>query len=352
MKSVAHGNENRTAMTQSRNLITDVPGLRVGNAGCSRSISGLSVLLSDRPMTGAVDIRGGGPGTRDTAALGLEGTVDAVHAIVLSGGSAFALSAATRVQTWLAARGIGFPVGNARVPIVPQAVLFDLLNGGDKSWADGPPYDELALLACQTAALDFDLGSTGAGLGATCADTRGGLGSASACLDSKLVVGALVAANPVGQVTIGDTGHFWAAPFEQDCEFGGLGPPNPWPAAPIGVRLKGEPHASTTLAVVATNARLDKRQCHRLAVMAQTGLARAIRPVHTPLDGDTVFAVSAGDITVDPLQGLARLGAAAADCLSRAIARGVYCAAPAPEVWTGPAAWISRFGPRRDGAAT
>jgi L-aminopeptidase/D-esterase-like protein len=152
-----------------------------------------------------------------------------------------------------------------------------------------------------------------------------------------------VAANPVGEVTIGASGHFWAAPFEENGEFGGLGLPRRWPAAPIGFKLKGEAHASTTLAIVATNARLDKRQCHRLAVMAQSGMARAIRPVHTPLDGDTVFAISAGETGIDPLHGLARLGTAAADCLARAIARGVHAAAPTPSGWTGPPAWVTRF---------
>lgn len=331
-------------MTQGRNLITDVPGLRVGNADDDRLMSGVSVLLSEGSMTAAVDVRGGGPGTRETDVLALAGTVSEAHALVLSGGSAFGLAAATGVQCWLAERGIGFPVGSARVPIVPQAILFDLLNGGDKTWGPSPPYERLARAACDGARTDFSIGSQGAGHGATCANLRGGLGSASTFLDAGLVVGALVAVNPLGSVTLGDAPHFWAAPFERASEFGGLGWLHPMPAAALDVHLKGGALQSTTIAIVATNARLTKLECHRLAVMAQTGLARAIYPVHTPLDGDVVFAVSAGDVALEPEQGLARLGAAAANTLARSIARAVYEAAPAPFGWQGPPAWQTCFG--------
>ena len=327
-----------------RNLITDVAGIRVGNAHDERLCSGVTVLLADRPLVAAVDVRGGGPGTRETDAVGLAGTVAEAHALVLSGGSAFGLSAATGVQTWLAERGIGFAIGAARVPLVPQAVLFDLLNGGDKNWGPSPPYESLARKACDCAAPEFAIGSAGAGFGATTVNLRGGLGSASQTLPGGIVVGALVAANPVGSVTVGAGPHFWAAPFEVDGEFAGLGFPNPLPSDALDVRLKGGPGQATTIAIVATNARLTKPEVHRLAVMAQTGLARAIYPVHTPLDGDAVFAAATGEVALaDPIYGLAQLGAAAANVLARAVARGIYEAAAAPGFWTGPPAYRTRF---------
>jgi L-aminopeptidase/D-esterase-like protein len=332
-------------MTQCRNLITDVAGLSVGNAHEADLCSGVTVLLSENPMTAAVDVRGGGPGTREIDALGLAGTVDEAHAIVLSGGSAFGLSAATGVQGWLAERGKGFNVGGACVPIVPQAVLFDLLNGGNKAWGPSPPYESLARQACDRAGQDFAVGSAGAGFGATTATLRGGLGSASATLGHGLVVGALVAVNAVGSATIGDTRHFWAAPFEIGHEFGGNSLPLPMPDGGLTLRLKGGPGEATTIAVVATNAQLSKRQTYRLAVMAQTGLARALYPVHTPLDGDAVFAVATGGVALaDPIRGLAELGSAAANVLARAVARGVYEAQAAPSNWVGPPAWCTRFG--------
>jgi L-aminopeptidase/D-esterase-like protein len=331
------------------NLITDVPGLTVGNAIDVRLASGVTVLLPERPAVAAIDVRGGGPGTRESDALGLAGTVSEVHALVLSGGSAFGLSAATGVQSWLRERGTGFKVGGMHVPIVPQAILFDLINGGDKDWGASPPYERLGRGACEAARLQFALGSAGAGYGATTATLRGGLGSASTALPDGLIVGALVAANPLGSVTVGDTRHFWAAPFEQADEFGGLGLPSPIPADATVPRLKGGPLQSTTIAIVATNARLTKPEAHRLAVMAQSGLARAIHPVHSPLDGDVVFALATGEIALsEETRGLTLLGAAAADTLARAVARGIYEAAPAPALWQGPPAWRTRFagGPR------
>lgn len=341
------------AVPEPRNLITDVAGLVVGNAHDAAAMTGVTVVMCDRPLMAAVDVRGGAPGSRETDALSLTGIVDQVHGIVLSGGSAFGLDAAGGVQCWLAARGVGFAVGSARVPIVPQSILFDLLNGGDKSWGMTPPYRGLAIGACETAGRAFALGSVGAGFGATTASLRGGLGSASALLDDGIVVGALVAANPLGTVTIGEGPAFWAAAFERDSEFGGLGLPERWPEAATEIRMKGSAPtdgtdrtgtANTTIAIVATNARLSKAGCHRLAVMAQTGLARAIYPVHTPLDGDTVFAVSTADgPPPSSYTALAHLGAHAANCLSRAIARAVYEADHAPPGWTGPPAYRTRF---------
>lgn len=327
-----------------RNSITDVPGITVGNAEDARIITGVTVLIGERPLIAAVDARGGGLGTRDTDALSLAGTVDAVHAIALSGGSAFGLSAATGVQSWLAEQGIGYAVREARVPIVPSAILFDLLNGGDKNWGPSPPYEALARKACAAAGVEFALGSSGAGYGATTVNLRGGLGTASAITGDGAMVGALVAVNPVGSVTLGDTRGFWAAPFEQQREFGGRPWPATLPADALVPRLKGGPAQSTTLAIVATSAALTRRQAMRLAIMAQCGLARAIYPVHTPLDGDIVFAVSTGTTAApEPVAGLAALGAIAANVLARAVTRGVYEAAATPAEWTGPPAWRQRF---------
>ncbi len=322
-----------------RNLITDVAGLQVGHGTDHKLRSGITVLIPDTPVTAAIDVRGGAPGTRDTDALHPASTVDQIHALVLSGGSAFGLSAASGVQSWLRERGTGFRLGPteapAVIPIVPQAILFDLLNGGNKDWGERPPYEELALRACEVAGRNFNLGSVGAGTGATCANLKGGLGSASDILEG-VTVGALAAVNPVGQVTIGGRAQFWAAPFEQGGEFGGLGFPAKISADDLAPRLKGGVEddrltQNTTLAIIATDAALSKAQCHRLAVMAQTGMARAIYPVHTPLDGDTVFALATGakSFPADPAA-LARLGALAANTLARAIARGVYEATPTP----------------------
>lgn len=339
-------------MSECRNLITDVPGIRIGHADDPSVLSGVTVLLSEKPLVAAVDVRGGGPGTRETDAVGLAGSVEEVHAIVISGGSAFGLSAATGVQAWLAERGVGFDIGGARVPIVPQAVLFDLLNGGDKSWGATSPYERLGREACANASQEFRCGSIGAGLGATTATVRGGLGSASQVLDGGLVVGAIVAVNAVGTATIGDTAHFWSAPFEQNGEFGGLGHPPAWTEPMFEARLKGGNRQATTLAIVATNARLGKREVHRLGIMAQGGLVRALYPAHSPLDGDAVFSVATGDVEVsDPVYGLSLLGIAAGNVLARAIARGVYDAAPAPASWRGPPAHCTRFPEAHSGRA-
>lgn len=332
-------------LTQHRNLITDVPGLRVGNAHDDRLISGVTVLLGDAPFVAAADPRGGGIGSRETDALRHEGTVDEIHGLVLSGGSAFGLDAATGAQAWLREKGIGFRVREACVPIVPGAILFDLLNGGDKEWGRSPPYAELAYQAASNATADFAIGSAGAGFGATTSVLRGGLGSASDCLDDGTVVGALAAVNPAGTVNIGDRPCFWAAPFEKNDEFGGLGYPEMITQPDRKVRLKGAIGESTVLAVVATSAKLDRRAAARLAIMAHTGLARAIYPVHTPLDGDIVFAIATGTTPPpDPIVGLAQLGAIAANTMARAVARAVYTAASTPHGWIGPPAWIDRFG--------
>ncbi len=311
----------------AQNLITDVPGLKVGHAGDAKLGSGVTVVMFDRPVTASVDVRGGGPGTRETALLDPAQTVDGIDAIVLSGGSAYGLDAASGAQAYLREQGRGFKVREALVPIVPAAILFDLLSGGNKKWGRYPPYRELGYKAAKAAIGDCALGTVGAGVGATTVNLKGGIGSASAKTSGGLTVGALVAVNAAGSVTVGDSPHFWAAPFEQGKEFGGHGLPGRFGPDILEMRTKGSPGQATTLAVIATDARLTKAQCKRLAVMAHTGMARAIYPVHTPLDGDIVFAASVGDRKLaDPVFSLTELGMVAANVLARAIARGVYSA--------------------------
>ena len=326
-----------------RNLITDIPGLRVGQAADAKLGSGVTVVVFDTAVVASVDVRGGGPGTRETALLDPAQTMDGINSIVLSGGSAFGLDAASGVQAWLREQGRGFKVRDALVPIVPAAIMFDLLNGGDKNWGRYPPYRELGYAAVAGASADVALGSAGAGLGATTATLKGGVGSASAVTRGGVTVGALVVVNAVGTTVVGDGPHFWAAPFEQNKEFGGRGAPAQVTPADLTIRAKGGPQESTTIAVIATDAKLSKAQCHRLAVMAQDGLARAIYPVHTPLDGDVVFAAATGAKPLaDPHHGLAELGMVAANVIARAIARGVYEATALPFPGS-PPSWKDKF---------
>lgn len=308
-----------------RNLITDVAGLRVGHGQDARLGSGATVLVGDAPFGAGMHIMGGAPGTRETELLAPDRLVQEVDAIVLSGGSAFGLDAASGVMAGLRAQGRGFAVAGQHVPIVPAAILFDLANGGAKDWAE-TPYPALGRAALDAAAPDFALGSHGAGLGATTANVAGGLGSASWVLASGATVGALVAANPVGSATVGDGPHFWAAPFEWQDEFGGLGPaPQTAFALPAMTKLARE---ATTLAIIATDARLTQAQLTRLAIAAHDGMARAIVPSHTQFDGDIVFAVSTGAGPAATALDMVELGHAAATCLARAIARAVYLADP------------------------
>ena len=310
-----------------RNLITDVAGLRVGNATDARLKSGATVLTAERPFAAGVSIMGGAPGTRETDLLAPDKTVTEVDALVLSGGSALGLDAASGVADALRAAGRGFDVGGQKVPIVPAAILFDLLNGGDKDW-DENPYRALGAAALAAAGEDFEIGSHGAGAGATTATLKGGLGSASAVLPSGHVVGALVAVNALGSPCVGEGPHFWAAPFEEGEEFGGLGPA-PRTALPDTPPTKLMARANTTIGIVATDAALDKAQCTRLATAAQDGLARALLPAHTPHDGDLVFAAATGDKPVDPNLDTLYLGHAAAVVMARAIARAIFAATPA-----------------------
>lgn len=322
-----------------RNLITDIAGLRVGNAASVALKSGVTVLSADAPFAAGVNVMGGAPGTRETDLLAPDKTVCAVDALVLSGGSAFGLAAADGVTEALRAQGRGFAVGPHLVPIVPAAIIFDLANGGDKTWQTSP-YPNLGKDAVAALSPDFMLGSTGAGTGATTVNLKGGLGSASLVLPSGHTVGALVVVNALGSATVEDSPHFHAAPCELEGEFGGLGPKITHNAAKTPpTKLDG----ATTIAIVATDATLDKPGCTRLATAAQDGMARALWPSHTPMDGDLVFGVSTGAKALeDPARDMLNIGHAAAICLSRAIARGVYHASPAPGD-TRPT-WQDRFG--------
>lgn len=316
-----------------RNLITDVPGLKVGNAEDPDVLSGVTVLLPDAPMIAAVDVRGGGPGTRETDALAPQALVERVHGLCLSGGSAYGLAAGDGVMNWLAQKGVGLPVRSMVIPIVPTAILFDVLNGGNKNWGMTPPYRALGLAACEAASEDFALGNAGAGLGAKAGRLKGGLGSASLHLPKKgWTVGALVAVNPRGSVIQPGSSAFWAWPLEQQGEFGNR-PPPPASVGDIADESDFAPPqlgGNTTLGIIATDAPLTRVEALRLAIMAQDGFARAIRPVHTPYDGDIVFAVSTGNGSGVGPDALVTLGNAAADCMARAIARGVYEAKTIP----------------------
>lgn len=320
-------------------------GVRIGHAEDARVASGVTAILFDTPAVASISILGGAPAGRDTALLEPEMTVETVDALLLSGGSGFGLDAAGGAMSALVAMGRGFQIGQARVPIVPQAILFDLNNGGDKGWGDRPPYWEMGRQAITAATTDFVLGSVGAGLGATTATLKGGFGSATATTRGGVCVQAFMVVNAIGMATIGDAPHFWAAPYEQGGEFGGLGLPAVMPPGALKLRIKG--HASepaTTIGAVVTNAALTKPQARRLAIMAQDGLARALRPAHAPMDGDTIFAAATGEIALaEPLRDLTEIGMLAGDCVARAIAIGVYSATALPFRGALPS-WQDRFG--------
>lgn len=318
----------------ARNLITDVAGLAVGNAADPVLKSGVTVILCEEPATGAVQVLGGAPGTRETDLLEPHNIIEAVNAIVLAGGSAFGLDAASGVQAALRERGVGHAVGPYRIPLVPAAILFDLRNGGQKDWGRYPPYRELGYEATSAATSDFALGSIGAGAGALTAGLKGGLGSASVVLENGVTVAALVAVNALGSATIGRSRHFWAAPFEIGSEFGGLGFPSPLPAdaQDVALKFRGLDHGvSTTIGVIATDAVLTKAGAKRLAIAAHDGFARAIWPVHTPGDGDLVFGLATGRSGLAPAgDAIINLCAASAAVMTRAIARGVHAATAEP----------------------
>ena len=313
-----------------KNLITDVDGLYVGNAEDQQLKSGTTVLYADKPFTASVDVRGGAPGTRETDLLSPDKLVSKIDAIVLSGGSAFGLDAASGVMDELRRDGRGFAVADVRVPLVSAAIVFDLLNGGDKQWSTNP-YPALGSQAYRNASVDFSLGTCGAGTGATTANLKGGLGSASVCMPDGTMVGALVVVNARGSVITGDSGKFWAAPFEHDEEFGDHGICSQQAEITfINEGLSEDNGSNTTIAVVATDATLSSSQLKRLATVSHDGLARAIVPAHTLYDGDLVFSISTGSSAEEVADSAteAALGHAASVCLSRAIARGVFEASP------------------------
>jgi L-aminopeptidase/D-esterase-like protein len=324
-----------TAQPGPRNLITDVDGILVGSAHDERVRTGTTVIVCTDPATGGVDVRGGASGTRETALLDPVNSVDHVDAVVLSGGSAYGLDAASGVMHWLAERGRGLPIRDTTVPLVPAAILFDLANGGDKTWTGEPPYRRLGRAAADAAAGDFALGRAGAAFGAMAGRERGGLGSASAVTHDGIQVGAIVAANAFGSTVDHRTGAPFGAAFGYTGEFAPAppAPPRDDLDLPPDTKLSPALGGNTTIAVVATNVRLDKAQANRLAIMAQDGLARAIRPVHTPFDGDTVFALSTRKLALpEPAAAtLMRLGHLAADCLSRAVARAILSARDLPD---------------------
>ena len=328
-----------------RNLITDVPGLKVGQAEDAAARTGVTVILPDAPAVGACDVRGGGPGTRETDALEPENLVDAIHGIVLAGGSVYGLGTADAVVAHLGARGVGYTFSPTTTippaPVVPAAIVYDLGNGGDKAWGLEPPYRRLGLSAAESAGEAFSLGTAGAGYGAMAGSLKGGVGSASIVAADGITVGAIAIVNSWGSTVAPGGRTFWAAPFEIDGEFGGLGAGG-LAAAPddlAGSKADLAARRNTTIACVATDVALTPAQAKRVAIMAQDGIARAIRPAHAPFDGDVVFALSTAQrpLAAPENMTIARIGALAADCLARAIARGVYEATP----WSaeGPPCW-------------
>ena len=308
------------------NRLSDVPGIRVGNAEDHIARSGVTVVLPARPAVAAVDVRGGGPGTRETDVLAPGNLLETVDAVVLSGGSAFGLEAASGVMAALVEDGRGFPVAQFRIPIVPGAILFDLLNGGDKHWGDTPPYRQLGYRAARAATADFALGNAGAGLGAVAGGWKGGLGSASLEVagDPGYRMAALAAVNAMGSPVMPGSQRLWAWPWERGSEFGGQQClPTPAAMEDLDYAFSLEPGQHTTLCVVATDLPLTRTQAQRLAVMAHDGLARALRPVHTPFDGDVVFVLATGEGPAPDAEAVAQAGMLAADCVTRAVARGV-----------------------------
>jgi L-aminopeptidase/D-esterase-like protein len=289
------------AVSGPTDAITDLMGIKVGNAHDAVVNTGVTAIIPDCPVAMGVDVRGGGPGTRDTDALDPTCMIEKVHGLVLAGGSVFGLAAADGVASFLSQKGIGLAISPVAVPVVPSAILFDLRNGGNKNWGDLPPYRDLGLKAAQAAAPSVSSGRVGAGYGATAGAAQGGLGTASLQLDNGITVGAIVAVNSFGSVT--------------ESHNHGV----------VDLPKLGFAGANTTIAAIATNVPLDKAGCKRLAMMAQDGLARAIRPIHTPFDGDTVFAMSTGaaETDIDPGVLMAVIGTLAADCLEVAIRKAV-----------------------------
>jgi len=319
------------------NLITDVAGIRVGNAQDADLLSGVTVILPDEAAVAAVDARGGAPASRETDALDPSCLVDAIHGVVLSGGSVFGLDAASGVTHWLAERkrGFSFRAQPKVCPVVSAANLFDVTNGGNKDWGDPPPYRALGIKACEAAGSDFALGNAGAGMGALAGRYKGGLGSASDVWNG-VTVGALVAVNSFGSPVVPGTDVLWAAPFEKHREFGGTGDLKftvdeasqslEADTKTALMRSAADTGQNTTIGVIATDAKITPAEARRIAIMATDGMARALRPVHTPFDGDIVFVLATGAVELCDARpmALAMIGALAADVMARAIGRSVW----------------------------
>lgn len=339
-------------MTVDLGSITDVPGIQVGHhhrldadattfteSGPGRGWAcGTTVVVAPPGTVGGVDVRGGAPGSREVALLDPSNSVRHVDAVVLTGGSAYGIAAADGAMTWLEERGRGVQMKGGTVPIVPAAVIFDLPVGG---WSCRPDA-QFGYAAMQSAGTDVAVGSVGAGVGARAGVLKGGVGTASTQLPSGVRVGAIVVVNSAGEVFDPATGLPWMADLAR--EFG-LRPPTADQLARFAARHQETSVLNTTIAVIATDAALTKAGCHRVAIAAQDGLARTIRPAHTPLDGDTVFVLATGAVDVPPRPEIPAamlpetavvtgVGMAAADCLARAVVAGVLAADPVAGVPT------------------
>ncbi|OIO90448.1 MAG: peptidase S58 [Anaerolineae bacterium CG2_30_58_95] len=319
-----------------RNSITDVPGLRVGHAQDDEALTGCTVILCEKGAVGGVDQRGGAPGTRETDLLEPVNAVEKVHAVLLAGGSAFGLDAASGVMRYLEEKGIGFNTGVARVPIVPAAILYDLAIGR----AEVRPDLEMGYRAAASASAEAPAeGNAGAGTGATVGKIFGmkqamksGLGTASMEIGGGIIVGAIVAVNAFGDVVDPQTGRILAGARTTKLGPVRLGSTDYF-ADTLAVMktlagraiMKLAMSRNTVIGVVATNAKFTKSEATKMAQMAQDGLARAIRPAHTMLDGDTIFAMATGQKKAD----VSIVGAFAAEVLAQAIVRAVKAAKPA-----------------------
>ena len=309
-----------------RNLITDIKGLYIGNSEDHSIKTGVTVLIGDQPFVAGVSVMGGAPGTRETDLLAPDKMIQEIDALVLSGGSAFGLDAASGVADELAKTGRGYKAGDANIPIVPAAILFDLLNGGNKNWSSNP-YKNLGKQALLNKSEDFNIGSYGAGTGATTANLKGGLGSASLILDNGITVAAIVAVNSFGAVSNGKREPFYASAFEFDNEFGGIKTGSQYNPTEVHIKVPSKKLQNTTIAIVATDAKLTKSQATRMATVSHDGMARAIIPSHTPIDGDLIFSASTGDKNLsNPVEDELLIGHGASICLARSIARAIYTA--------------------------
>lgn len=325
------------------NDITDVAGVLVGHfqRASAKWLTGTTVVVPPPGTVGGVDVRGGGPGTRETDLLDPRAMVQQVDAVCLTGGSAYGLAAADGVVQWLAEHHRGFVVGpepHHVVPIVPAAVLFDLGAGGDFRNRPDASFGYRAAKAASSRKVRQ--GAVGAGTGAHAASLKGGIGSASAVLPSGVTVAALVAANPAGSVVEPSTGELWGARFGLPGEFAHVRRPTRAEVVAANAKEPSPPALNTTLAIVATDARLDKSECARLAMCAHDGMARVVRPIHTLVDGDVAFALATGRIDLPDErapEGIIRasatrpaqvsvLAAAAADVVARAITHAVLAA--------------------------